>query len=291
MRPAFLLGFLLVVSSWFLFQGAVGSAPPWEFDYQLAVQRARQEEKPLLIYLHTVWCGYCDQMERTTFRNSKVQQAMAERQVWVKLDAERDSEGVRLNREFSVRGYPTILILDAEEREVNRLQGYLSADGLLQSLEQPLQDLTTFQSLSRLALESPDSAQAQYALAEKLLERNDFRAAAGRLREVIRLDGDGSNGLLEKSHYLLAFSLASQGKREEALSELRSFEKAFPKSEVGGDVLVLEGQILYYRGEGEQARAVFDRFLEGYPNHPDHFWVSQLVREIDSDQQVLLLSH
>lgn len=55
-------------------------------------------------------------------------------QVFMRLFADTDPEGERLQRKYRVRGYPTIIILDSTGQEVDRIVGERSARDLIEEL-------------------------------------------------------------------------------------------------------------------------------------------------------------
>jgi thioredoxin-related protein len=53
-----------------------------------ASEKLQKEKRPVLIDLYTTWCGWCRQMDRTTYSNKHVAQYLQEKFYPVKLDAE-----------------------------------------------------------------------------------------------------------------------------------------------------------------------------------------------------------
>ena len=76
------------------------------------VEQARREGKPILVDFWATWCKNCSAMERTTFRDSRVQ-ARLSNYVVVKVQAEKpDQEPARAMLEaFAVRGLPAFVVL------------------------------------------------------------------------------------------------------------------------------------------------------------------------------------
>ena len=48
----------------------------------------RKDPKPILLDVYTSWCGWCKEMDRTTYKNEKVVKYINEHYYAVKLDAE-----------------------------------------------------------------------------------------------------------------------------------------------------------------------------------------------------------
>ncbi|RYF85919.1 MAG: DUF255 domain-containing protein [Chitinophagaceae bacterium] len=60
----------------------------------------KKEPRPILIDLYTKWCGWCKEMDRTTYRNSKVVAYMNQHYYAVKFDAELNADVVFDNKIF-----------------------------------------------------------------------------------------------------------------------------------------------------------------------------------------------
>jgi len=103
----------------------------WERDLGSALARAGSEDKVVMVDFYTDWCGWCKRLDETTYADADVQAALGG-VVAVKLDAEK--EGVREASRYRVAGYPTILFLAADGREVGRIGGYLPPQPFLEEL-------------------------------------------------------------------------------------------------------------------------------------------------------------
>lgn len=107
----------------------------WHSDQAEAFDQAATQNLPVLVFLYTDWCSYCRQMDGTTFQDPEVVSQMANEYVWLRLNAEKDPEGVQLQRRFFVSGFPTLLILDSAGREIDRLQGYVPPNDFPQAIK------------------------------------------------------------------------------------------------------------------------------------------------------------
>jgi thioredoxin-related protein len=55
--------------------------------------------------------------------------------VLIRLFQDTDPQGARLASKFRVEGFPTLIILDASGREVDRILGFVSAPELMEALQ------------------------------------------------------------------------------------------------------------------------------------------------------------
>ena len=109
----------------------------WEKDFPAAIKRAQSEGKPVLINFYADWCVWCKRLESTTLRDAKVATLLSDRVVPVNLNVEGD--GRELSNQYRVDGLPTVLVLDANGREIGRIPGYMPPTGFLEKVEGILQ--------------------------------------------------------------------------------------------------------------------------------------------------------
>jgi len=114
---------LVLVAASLSAQGAV----KWEHDYQSALKRAKAENKLIFMDLWTEWCGPCLRLQKDVFPTAAAQAALAKVVPYSALVQKRDgtpvAEGTRLADEFKLNAFPTMVILDANGKEVRRQVG------------------------------------------------------------------------------------------------------------------------------------------------------------------------
>jgi uncharacterized protein YyaL (SSP411 family) len=101
----------------------------WMTDYQAAIQKAKKENKELLLnFTGSDWCGWCKRLDAEVFSQASFIKFANENLVCVKLDFPRrtkidpqlQKQNYALARKHGIRGYPTILILNPEENVLLR---------------------------------------------------------------------------------------------------------------------------------------------------------------------------
>lgn len=90
-------------------EGALAATPG---TFESVLEEARAKGKPVFVDCWATWCKNCLEMERTTFRDEKVVEALKGFTV-VKLDVTNDPAGVRDIPGFGgVSGYPAFLVFE-----------------------------------------------------------------------------------------------------------------------------------------------------------------------------------
>ena len=99
----------------------VPPAISWTKDLGASRALAKQDHKPVVLDFGASWCPGCRELEKHTFANEDVKREL-DRFVTVHPDLESaDSDLMdQLERDYGVVGLPTVLVFDAEGREVRR---------------------------------------------------------------------------------------------------------------------------------------------------------------------------
>ena len=90
-------------------------------DVDAAFARARTQNKPLFVYWGAAWCPPCNQLKATLFNRADF---IERSRAFVAVHVDGDNPGAqKLGTRFKVRGYPTVLLFDANGTELTRLPG------------------------------------------------------------------------------------------------------------------------------------------------------------------------
>ncbi len=98
----------------------------WYDDLPAATRAATaQGRRPMLLDFTASWCGPCQEMKRTVWSDPAVAAAVAARVVPVRVDVDVHPD---VARRYGAQYLPTLVLTDADGRELRRTEGFLSAD-------------------------------------------------------------------------------------------------------------------------------------------------------------------
>ena len=100
--------------------------------FEDARREALDAKKPIFIYAHAAWCGWCRKFEEDVLKDKEVVETLQKGFVRYALDVDVEGE---LAREYRVFGTPTMIFLHPEGNETTRIRGYVAADVFKENLK------------------------------------------------------------------------------------------------------------------------------------------------------------
>lgn len=100
---------------------ASGELVQWHDNFQEGWQAARESRRPMVIYITSKRCRYCDAMMRDTWRDREILKRVREGFVAIRLSPDRNA--TTLGR-IAVPGYPTTLIGHPDGKILSHKVGY-----------------------------------------------------------------------------------------------------------------------------------------------------------------------
>jgi protein disulfide-isomerase len=128
-----LMKLLALLSLVWVTSTAAFAASGWDDDYEKALAKAKTEKKMVLLdFTGSDWCGWCMKLDKEVFSKKEFKDYAKDNLVLVEVDfpqAKRlpkktQEQNEKLQKEHSVRGYPTIIVLDSDGKKVGQL-GYM----------------------------------------------------------------------------------------------------------------------------------------------------------------------
>ena len=121
-----------LMAGWALVQAGAAELN-WTTDVPKAVEKAKAEKKLVMLdFTGSDWCGWCIKLNKEIFSQPEFVEYAQKNIVAVELDFPRSKQqsdelkkaNKELQKKYSIRGYPTIVVLNGEGKEVGRL-GYM----------------------------------------------------------------------------------------------------------------------------------------------------------------------
>lgn len=122
-------------SVWWVNYEPPAVAIAWSSNARAAADQARSQHRPVLIDFGANWCAKCEELAHRTFNQPSVQRE-ASRFIPIRVDASEPSDEVEsIQRSYSVRGLPTVLVFDSSGREALRLTDFVPPERMVELLQ------------------------------------------------------------------------------------------------------------------------------------------------------------
>jgi len=118
---------LLFISALVLFANGL----QFEHNFDKALQKAKEQNKEMMMMYSAVWCPECNYMKEVVFKNKKVSTYMEKNFIVLLLDIQKDT----LPNGFEYPGIPVFFFLDKNAKEKNKIVGGSKVNIFLQKLK------------------------------------------------------------------------------------------------------------------------------------------------------------
>ena len=104
--------------------------PKWLTDFDAVKQQAQKENKAILMdFTGSTWCPPCKALKKNVFDKKDFAEFAEKKLVLMELDFPHDTSKApapirKLGEQFKVDGFPTIVVLDKDGKELGRMVGY-----------------------------------------------------------------------------------------------------------------------------------------------------------------------
>lgn len=92
-----------------------------------------------LVVFYADWCGPCQNMKRSVWPNSQIQELVKDYKngkiYWVNVDKEKEYV-----RKYKIRGIPTVMVIDSSGKPLKRATGYMTVQQVKEFLSAQLID-------------------------------------------------------------------------------------------------------------------------------------------------------
>lgn len=130
------LGMMILVCVCCCWQSVFGQGIRFESgSYEEALKKAKSERKLIFMDCYTTWCGPCKVMAEKVFTDPEAGEYFNSRFVNVKMDMEK-GEGKELAKQFDIRAYPTLLLIQEDGTVLYKIAGSCSVQTLIERIQE-----------------------------------------------------------------------------------------------------------------------------------------------------------
>lgn len=128
---------LLIIGSVYLLWPTEQKSLDWEYYTDDIYEKALADNDKIIIDFYADWCIPCKELDALTFSDDKVIQATKDfTSLKVDMTKTLSDETEKLRKKFEIRGMPTVLIIDSNGEEKERITGFVNAEEFLKMVQQ-----------------------------------------------------------------------------------------------------------------------------------------------------------
>jgi len=248
-------------------------------DYNEAKTVAEKSGKPMIIDFFTDWCRWCDSLDVNTYSDSVVI-SLSRDNIFVKIDAEIDTV---LVKDFSISGYPTVVITTPHGQEIDRIWGYLPATEFYNQVQLYLQGKETLEDyLSRLE-DEPENLEYLSMIGEKYASRSMYDKAIEFYEKVATLDEGNEDDYAAKALASIHDAQSRAKDYKAALKTCMRLLKMYPDSPESDEAAALLGYYTAKDGDEVEALKLYKGYLKMNPDSENAEWVRKRIADLEGE--------
>ena len=108
------------------------NSPDWQKFDEISYAAALDNNQKMIIDFYADWCIPCKELDALTFSDQRVI-ALSKEFVTYKVDMTKtmSDETEKIREMFSIKGMPTVLVINSKGEEAERITGFVNADEFL----------------------------------------------------------------------------------------------------------------------------------------------------------------
>ena len=193
----------------------------------------------------------------------------------VQIDAKKDTA---LAAEYHVSGYPTLVMLGSDGKEIDRLVGYIPPKPFLQTFRDYAKGINTLDDLLSRATTKTDRTLFMQ-IGKKYKYRGDGEDATFWYTKALE-EEDALDSLSGECRLALADMHRRSGDYDKALAAYVAITKDYADLHAGTEAEIWIATIYSKTGEPTKAIAQFEAFIKKHPNHKDAAYCKKQIAKL-----------
>lgn len=206
-----------------------------------AMKKAAKEKKMIYVDLSATWCGPCQQLKKTTFRDDMVVDFMIKNYINIAFECDKDGEmSLEYRNKFKSTAFPTHLIISETGELIHKFVGFHRPAEFIAEMRKGVGTDKGLGYYNRKYAEGERSPEFMNQYISMLAAANEGATASGLACEY--LNTLSLDELTERKNFILVYEFARDIDSELAqkvVTNYKKFEKALGKEELNNYMYLL----------------------------------------------------
>jgi thioredoxin-related protein len=246
-----------------------------------ATAAAKKAGVPTVIKFYTDWCIWCKVMDTAVFEKPEAKAAFGKDYILTRINAEVDTA---VATKYAVTGYPTLVLLDKDGVEIDRIIGYLPETEFFNTLTDYQNGIGTLGDLLNKS-KTDTTRDLMFQIADKYKYSGHGPDATQWYQKVISA-GAPTDSMSAASRVALADLLRRAKKYDEALAAYASIMidfKGKPPAENAGEMRAI---VFAKKGDTANAITAWGSFLKDFPASEDTSYAREQIEKLKNPPKV-----
>ena len=197
--------------------------------------------------------------------------------VFVKVQAKKDTITAQ---EYGIAGFPTVVLLNSNGGEIDRILGYRGPEPFIQQIEDYEAGIGTFSSILKEFEANPMDVHLNFEVAEKYYGRGELDEAITLYERVFLLDQWNEKRKSDVAIYYIGITHRKDKDYDTAAEQFQRMMDTYPNSSYVPDAFVYKAYVYQKGGRKAEAIATYESFIEKYPDHEDAEWAQEQIADL-----------
>jgi len=254
---------VLVLSFSLMYAGG-DSGIVWLDDYKKTLDKAKEQDRLVMVEFYTSWCQFCGKMEKDTLGDPRVVK-MAADFICARLDA--DVQKAAATR-YEPEGYPTVIFATSSGDEIVRVSGFRDADPFVTVMRTVSERGPEIAAHMKTLETDSKNFTARVALAAIFLDLGLGDRAVEHLNAALKAKNLGEADK-ERVRFQMGRAASVGGDYRKAVKTLKKLIDGDPSGENAPRYYLELGRIYLASGKEDKAREIFTLITEKFPGTPE----------------------
>lgn len=210
-----------------------------DVNLESAIAMAKESNKLVFCNFSTSWCGPCKTLFADVYCDQQVGDFMNEKFISLYIDAEA-KEWVEVAKKFKIKGYPAMIILDANGKEKARMAGAMSKKDFLNEITINLDDTRTPEGMKKRYEQGERSPELVNDYAYLMMKNGDEKAGYEIVNSYFNSLSDAQKTAKENWFLYKTFALSLKDiKAKYLIDNYKKFYSSVGQNDVEERVFVL----------------------------------------------------